>query len=226
MTGGRWKPAHHWLQQHLFNSHIIACGVNASSPASHSSSLLCFVKNDIHLPAAGHVTVTAVDLAGGPPSVLYSQRVELAAGPGSVLFWTLPSPANRTGVVLRAEYASTGERPAVLASNVAYLAAPFELQLPAVALTAAVAEQTNADGSYNVTVSKAGKGAALFVTLTTRAEGRFSHNCFLMEGPSEVVTFQPWAEDQSTTLAQSLRLEHAAMYQNEKTVQAISVADS
>ena len=100
----------------------------------------------------------------------------------------------------------------LLASNVAYLAPPFQLQLQAVSLTASVADEANRDGSFNVTVSKQGKGAAVFVTLTSRAEGRFSRNCFVMEGPQELLTFQPWAAGQLSHLVHSLRIEHAAMY--------------
>ena len=212
VTGGRWKPSHYWLMESLFTPHIIACGINATGPPSPSSPLLCFVKNDVHLPSSGQVLISQVDLTGATPStVLLSMPLTLPAGPGSTSFFSLPSPKDRTSVVLQAQYVSDDGR--VLAFNLAYLAPPFQLQLQPVQLKAAVSAKPNMDGAFNVTVSKSGKGAAVFVTLTTRAEGRFNRNAFLMEGEQEVLTFQPWADNQHTRLVQSLRVEHAGMYQ-------------
>ena len=211
VTGGRWKPIHHWLRDNLFTDYMIACGVNATTAyTSTSSSLLCFVKNDLHHSSNGHAVISVINLSGAPTSVLHSEPLSLSAGPGSVSFFSVPPPANRTGVVLRTDYVSDNRR--LLASNLAFLAPPYQLQLQAVELKTSVADRPNHDGSINVTVSKSGQGVALFVTLTTRAEGRFSRNAFLMEGRQERLTFEPWVGDQVALLATSLRVEHAGMY--------------
>ena len=54
---------------------------------------------------------------------------------------------------------------------------------------------------------------ALYVVLTTAAEGRFSENAFVLEAPSKVVDFISWRNGgvdiaQRAQLASSLRVEH------------------
>ena len=84
-------------------------------------------------------------------------------------------------------------------------------ELPAAVVTTAIAPSPNPDGSINITVSTS--GVAAFVTLTTRAAGRFSDNAFVLVPPSAVITFLPFGPLDLSTLTASLRSEHVAMYQ-------------
>lgn len=69
------------------------------------------------------------------------------------------------------------------------------------------------DGGVSVRVRAEG-GVALFVTLTTLAQGNFDRNAFLLLPSSPVtLTFQPAVRPLNRTLfAASLRAEHAATY--------------
>jgi beta-mannosidase len=65
-----------------------------------------------------------------------------------------------------------------------------------------------------ITVTADG-GAALFVTLTTLAQGRFSDNAFLLPpGDAAAVTidFLPFGPLDADALATTLRVEHFGLY--------------
>ena len=70
------------------------------------------------------------------------------------------------------------------------------------------------------TVSNAGAvGAALYVTLTTQAQGRFAENCFLLRaGEARRVAFVPaggarmLGQEQQRLLEATTRVEHLGMY--------------
>jgi hypothetical protein len=68
------------------------------------------------------------------------------------------------------------------------LTAPKHLVLPAVTVTASVAGAPNADGTVDIVVKSTG-GAALYVVLTTLAQGRFTENGFMVAGPAGTMRF-------------------------------------
>ena len=51
---------------------------------------------------------------------------------------------------------------------------------------------------------------ALFVVLTTAAQGRFEDNAFLLKGGSRTLDFIPFMSDQEDTLRRTVRVEHLA----------------
>ena len=181
---------------------------------------VCVVRNDgpeALLPTAV-LDVSEVDLASGTETPLIEGApVALGAGPGAVRYFALPALRNASAV-LRAVVSNRGG--AVLYDNVLYLAAPaaWATALSAVSVTAAVADASNADGSVNVTVAAAGGGGpALFVTLTTLSEGRFSDNALplLAVGAPRLLSFSCFdaaAECSRELLRDSLRVEHLALY--------------
>jgi hypothetical protein len=74
--------------------------------------------------------------------------------------------------------------------------------------------EVGAASPRGVPISLHTTATALFVTLTTRAAGRFSDNAFLLT-PSPnatIVTFLPWGELDEATLRASLRVEHLQQY--------------
>ena len=81
------------------------------------------------------------------------------------------------------------------------------LTLPRVVVSTTVASKANADGSVDVTVVTKG-GPALYVVLTSLAQGRFSDNAFLLRG-STTIKFLPFGGPADiSTLSTSLRVEH------------------
>lgn len=75
----------------------------------------------------------------------------------------------------------------------------------------AVAPRPSADGRVSIAVST--DRVAVFVTLTTRADGRFSDNAFLLlPGAAATVEFVPFGPLDLGALTSSLRVEHLATY--------------
>ena len=87
---------------------------------------------------------------------------------------------------------------------------PKNMALPKASVGFAVADTANPDGSVDVTVTS--DKFALYVTLTTLAQGRFSDNAFCMVGGSLKVQFIPVQGFELAELKSSLRVEHAAAY--------------
>lgn len=233
VVGGRWKPLHHVLEAVLFRDIIVAC----------SSDAACYVRNDAPLSGvSGNLTLQAMDVASGTPvgAPLSTTPVVLAPGgssPSAVAWVCLDGAGSpygactpRAGVlasrgctgngsdcaVLATLHGSDGE---VLAENLLFQAPPSGLAFARNATVTAVVGLPAADGSVPVTLTVAG-GAALHVTLTTLAQGRFSRNALpLLAVGVHTTAFVPIltpAEGglpiDASLLASSLRVEHLALY--------------
>ena len=95
---------------------------------------------------------------------------------------------------------------------------PKATRLPKAVVTASVGElvalpsplaKSTRGGTVPITLST--NATALYVVLTTRADGRFSDNAFLLEaGMATVVDFLPWGPLDLQLLKTSLRVEHMA----------------
>ena len=210
VEGGRWKPAHHWLRENLFTDRFITCGAN--SHTKNASEILCLLKNDVYQAVTGDVTIEAIDLSGKATATLFTAPgVSLAAGPGAVFWWNIPA-VNANTTLLRASYYD----PIVgttLAHNIILLAPPSHLALQAVPVSLSYGPTANADGSVDLFLTKpAGSPAAVFVTLTTLAQGRFSTNGFVMDEAKTTITFIPFGALDVALLKKSLRVETANQY--------------
>ena len=101
-----------------------------------------------------------------------------------------------------------------LVSNPSLLAAPAVMlpKLPPVSLKATVASPFPAPGHSDmpIRVIVTATAPAMFVTLSTLAQGRFSRNAFFTKGGSETVEFYPIATegDQYSILKDSLKIQH------------------
>ena len=210
MEGGRWKPAHHWLQDNLFTDRLITCGTDSAS--RNASSLLCLLKNDVYFGCSGDVQIDAIDLSGKPTTTHFSAKgISLKGGPGVVFWWSIPS-VDATSTILRATYTDplAGR---VLAHNLILLTSPAKLALQSVNLTATFGPSANVDGTLDVVLSKpAGSPAAVFVTLTTQAQGRFSTNAFVMDADTTTLQFIPFGALDAALLRRTLRIETANQY--------------
>ena len=93
--------------------------------------------------------------------------------------------------------------------NEILLTPPAALALPPAAVTATVAQAANADGTVDVTLKA--NATALYVTLTTAAQGRFTDNAFAVTAAAaQVVQFVPFDGFDKGELERTLRVEHLA----------------
>eukprot|EP01047_Picozoa_sp_COSAG01_P027786 COSAG01_NODE_1845_length_9070_cov_16.651806_5_plen_195_part_00 len=180
------------------------------------------------------VVFTAIHLVDGRATALSRANLTLPRGANSVawfcagggkptppavcLGWqallpTIGCTASGTNCVITATVTDVANG-AVLASNVQLLTPPGKLNASrTVRITALVGEANATDGSVPVTITAAsgsgsgGGGApALFVTLSTAANGRFDDNFLTLLQGSRVLRFLPFAPDQRDVLAHTLRV--------------------
>lgn len=227
VVGGRWKPLHHFLAQHLYAPVVGVCGAGGS----------CFVRNDNPLaPFAGSWSTSLLHLRTGAVSPLVAAApVALPVGPAAAA-WSCadgagsPSPSNGKcandwpAVLTAAGCASDGSdcvvttrladaSGATVDSTTVLLAAPAALALRPAVVTAVVGAPSPDGRTVNVTVTS--DAPALYVTLTTLAQGRFQPNAFTHPGGGAgvTVTFMGWAGPvDAGALADSLAIEHVGKY--------------
>jgi beta-mannosidase len=112
-------------------------------------------------------------------------------------------------VLLRLTNATGG----LVADNFELLTAMGNMTLPQATVSFAIGAVAP-DGSIPITLTST--ATALFVTLTTLAQGRFSDNAILLSpgpGGATVVSFLPWGGlQEEALLASSLRVEHVMLY--------------
>ena len=176
---------------------------------------LCYARNDrASLPFNGTVTMSAFDFKGGETAAwTHTKHVTLAKGPGAIAWFTLPKSPNgaKTALLSTVTESSTGE---AMSSHMVQLVAPSELEVAKATITLTVAEKANANGSIDIVV--ASDAVAVFVTLTTLAQGRFSDNCFLLPATKRTVQFIPFLHETASTdmatLKASLRVEDHSAY--------------
>ena len=211
VVGGRWKPAHHWLVQHLYEDVIISCGLPIRTDPS--GFLLCYVKLDAYR-GAGNMTavIDVVQLADSTQRTTHTVPIHLSAGPGSIQWFNLDGLlVNASAVAL---LSVRGPNKAVVSRNFFISTTPSALALPHVdasALTAKVGE-AGPDGSVPIHITKSTPAVVMWLVLTTLAAGRFSENVLIMTEDAVTVAFHPWGPLNHTHLVSSLRMEHLNQY--------------
>lgn len=227
VVGGRWRPLHHLLARSLLRNVFLACGPDGR----------CLVRNDHPLePFNGSATFALLrTLTGAPAAPPLVAPVDLPRGPAAVLWLCItggdplsPEGCNPLAPWLAAQgcadngtdcviamTASSAASPAPAVESTAPLSIPGSIALPTadVALvTAAAAGAPNADGSINVTITTA--ASAMWIHLTTEAQGRFSDSAFHLWGAAvKQVAFIPFVEqNQMGALRDTLRVEHLRSY--------------
>lgn len=227
VLGGRWKPLHSWYATALFRDLIVACGAAGA----------CYARNDGPLAGfEGRAVLSLVHLATGAAAPLSATPVSLPAGPAAVAWFCAGgggSPRwDRAGAacppwatLLAAHGCDPGGGDCVLnatlvdaASGAAAAAnpsllAPAKATKPFLSPDPAVAAELSAPPAHAgdpIGVTVRCSAPALFVTLTTAAQGYFSENAFLVT-PAEprrlVFVPQPGA-DQMPLLNATLRVMH------------------
>ena len=221
VLGGRWKPLHYIYRRHLLSDTMITCGVDSNGDG------MCYVRHDGTSHFDGVAVVDGLRLNDGSRILIAKRNISLPPGPGSTIFWKIPLAAvEPTQYILLAsmvvaktqdcpmtgcsEAMSKSNGKIVVSHNEILLAPPFKLQLGPARVVAKVDTHSNADGSYNVNIYS--NATALFVTLTTRAPGRFSDNTFAIVSGRSRVRFIPFdtETDPLPLLQSSMRVDHAA----------------
>jgi len=201
VLGGRWKPLHYFFKRSLYSEVMATCGEKGE----------CFVKNDAPTSFEGKCTIKALELASGKSKELKTLEFkgdQKMAGEGFSQSFTVEA-VEPTEHLLQAECTDANDK--VLSTNDIALVPPSGMKLPAADVKVNVAAELNEDGSVNVDV-EADK-TALYVVLTTLAQGRFSDNAFAMAPGKKTVQFLPIGQEKADVkeLTDSLRVEHLQM---------------
>jgi len=199
VIGGRWKPLQYWYKRSIYADVMATCGAGGS----------CFVKNDQGgLPFKGTCEVAAVDFATATPASLKKLELDMAPGAGVTQYFNVDiSSLNGTTHFLTATCADA--KGATVSRNEIALATPGAMAVPAATVAvASVGAAPEADGSIAITLSAS--APAMYVTLTTLAQGRFSDNSFAVPQGETKLSFIPFGAPDVDTLKSSLRVEHLA----------------
>ena len=234
MLGGRWKPLHYEMRRSLYTNVLVTCGADLDHGGSGKSSKahVCYALNDGIDAFAGHAVIAALPLAaaaaaatpatnaGGPTPAPQVMNLTMAAGPGVRQWFTIPDATWELGLagthVLVVKVTDAASK-VVVHNHVILLTTPKELSMAKATVkfdiqannntNAAAAGSLHAGRSVPIIVTS--DEVALFVTLTTLAQGRFSDNSFAVT-PSTPVTidFVPFANFSFVELQSTLRVEH------------------
>lgn len=230
LLGGRWKPAHHWLRQHLFADVLATCGEGG----------VCFARTDALLPLNATVEVAvhalaarAVSRQGAQPVRAASIALALPEGP-AVEWFSLP-PDLLDGLRADSHFltvtvlASAPAHRAPLSAHALLLVPPHKLApLQRAHINASIGGGSVAcdpEGygqgrgllpRWCTPVTLRASGTALFVTLSAAVDGHFSHNCLpLLAGEERVVFFASEELPDLRALRSSLRVDDlSAHYAN------------
>ena len=202
-------------------------GPHASGPA------VCYVKNDLPQAFAGLLHVQFVHLSTSATTTVGTAPVKLPPGAGATGFWCAdgtPFDASKGAsacatfdslltkaacssdgsdcvmrVTITAAAPETLDAGALLADNLLPLAPPSDMKLADVNVTCTI---TGTESDPTIRVTSVG-GVALYVWLSTLADGRFEDNGFLLlpSAPREI-SFIPFQHFDPQVLHASLRVEH------------------
>jgi len=196
---------HYWYKASLFASVMATCGKGGA----------CYVKNDSPYAFTGKLEIVSTDFSTGETMLAKSMDLELAAGAGSISWFTIGAEYldGTKSALVATVTAKDGTR---ISRNVIALATPEKMLLKKANIKATIASDTaNADGSVDIDVTA--DAVAMFVTLTTLADGRFSDNAFLVDGSGKAtVQFIPFSPVDMGKLRSSLRAEDVSAYQDQQ----------
>jgi len=205
VIGGRWKPLHYWYKKTIYSDVMATCGTE------RGGNLLCYVNNNAPLPFKGTVSISQISFADSSEKVLKTVALDMPAGVGVTKFFELTPPGgnlNGTHVILHAVVSSSDGK--VVNDNHIPLTAPKNMLLPKAEVTFSVADTADEDGTVSIKVTST--SFALYVTLTTTAQGRFSDNAFVLRKGTVTIDFIPFKGFEIDELKRTLRVEHAQSY--------------
>eukprot|EP00041_Stephanoeca_diplocostata_P032285 m.1031147 g.1031147 ORF g.1031147 m.1031147 type:complete len:1000 (-) comp24121_c0_seq1:1760-4759(-) len=199
VLGGRWKPLQFMYKQSIFADVMATCGGDGT----------CYVKNDAITPFVGTVQIEALNFASGAKRTLVSKQVSLAAGAGVTEFFTTPLLSNGTKEIMLSTVTTSAG--AVLSHHAIPFVAPKHMELPKANVRVTVASTSNADGTVDVTLET--DKVAVYVTLTTQAQGNFNDNVLVLAAEeTRKLQFVPVEGFVHSELTATTRVEHVASY--------------
>jgi len=213
VIGGRWKPLHYWYKQSIYSDVFATCGNNDKGAGG---TVACYVKNDSPLPFKGSVEVSTINFSTGKIQEAQTLSLDMPAGAG-VMQWFDLGPSSGSAqdfkidgakeMMLVKVFDTAGK---VLCDNPVAFAHPKNMTLPEAKVTFTVGSLDTKTGT--VPIKLVADRFALYLTLTTLAQGRFSNNAFVMPPGETTLEFIPFAGFDFAELSSSLRVEHAATY--------------
>jgi len=222
VRGGRWKPLHYFYKRSLFADVFATCG---TIYRSKNNTPACFVRSDRAVEKfVGRVTLRVYRLSdpAATPILLKDFDVLLPPGPGTFVWFDLDQPqlpdANTTLLVASVTETDMYNNSLIVSEHIVGLTYPKSFKshiVTNVNVTAHVEPTANLDGTIDISLRS--DAIALWVSLTSMAQGRFSDNSFLLL-PSDnyEVKFIPFRTGRATedldTLKKTLRVEHYAQY--------------
>lgn len=226
VLGGRWKPLHYMFEEYLYADVFITCGSQGQ----------CYIRNDSPLNPLSQSTATLsfVNVETGLISVTRTVNVTLEVGPAAMqwfcaghvagtdacLPWsTLLAAAGCEDIgsncyILAEIYNKSG---ALISANPYVLLAPPSILLSSLDISPDIIAtlQNPPPSSGPIGLNITARTPALFVTLSTLAQGRFSRNAFFVPGGTSApvqIFFIPFEEageiDSYTVLRNTLRILH------------------
>jgi hypothetical protein len=189
---------------------MATCGEH-STPKNGTSA--CYISNHgAGTTFTGTVTLTAYDHFGTGAGVsVLTKHVEMAAGPGTIEWFDADLPAGNTTSVISTVRNAKGD---LMSEHMVQQVKPMYMRVPVAKLSFKIAEVANKDGTIDIAVSS--DKVALWVTLTTLAQGHFSDNAFFLPATTKTVQFIPnsqsTANEDLRMLKGTLRIEDLSMY--------------
>ena len=203
VRGGRWKPLHYWFEAFLFGDVLVACGDAAACYVRNDAPLRGVRGARVELEL---VSVVDGSRRALPPHAL----PPLPAGPAALTWFCAGGGSSSSGgggggggagdckpwpaVLTAAGCAADGSdcilNATVIDAGGATLSANPSLLAPPAALLkhlkpprlAATVESPAPPAGAPIRITVTAQAPALFVTLSTLAQGRFSRNAFFLVG--------------------------------------------
>jgi len=218
VVGGRWKPLMYFYKNFLFTDIFVSCSIDAR----------CIVKNDNPLKAVtGVLKLTLLNINKSEKVLLQSRNIDLKVGmtkDASLWFCANSHDSNVNScsewddfltvydcsineciLLLTIETYSGNE----IFSSFELLTPPKSLMLPKPTVTFTVlCDADHGIPEVNIVTDE----LALFVGLTTQAQGRFDDNFFILPSGQKKVTFIPFGRLDCNLLMDTTRIEHVALY--------------
>jgi hypothetical protein len=204
LVGGRWKPLMYLLRQSLFRDVFAACGKDDR----------CYIRNNGVRQVDASVWLEAWNLSESKPTVAMDHRFRLGGGCHSTERFSLPPAflANADVVLIGIEDSHTGD--SLMGPTVVLDVPPHAMPRLSseVNITVQVRKLENGAASLQLSTDR----LALYMFISTEAEGRFSENAFHLR-PHELKTimFDPLTSNDvvdTELLEKTLRIEHLGTY--------------
>jgi beta-galactosidase/beta-glucuronidase len=202
VIGGRWKPLHYLYRQSIYADVMATCGQGGQ----------CYVSNDGIDPFKGTLNIQEINFVEDTQKQVISKQLDMVAGMAVTEFFSIDLGSfDATKSVLFAEVTSSTHD--TVSQNVIAMSSPANWHIPKAVVT--IKSITTDSSTGGATINLSTDKTALYVTLTTKAIGRFSENTFVMvPGKDKVIEFVPFVGQKvdQAVLKATTRVEHLGSY--------------